>query len=301
MVAVFIVRHAEAPTQIYGADMAFDFGSLLGGFGELAGAGLSFLGGQQAMGANQAQNAFANQMAQQQLAFEESAAHQGIQWRVADAKAAGVSPLVALGAPTFNPGGVSVGGGSQDNPYAGAGQAVAQMGQDLSRAAMVAQTEKTRSETLKAVADARNNSALAQSEVEKNQAAAALARKQAEIMGNPPMPSAVPDRRPLQGQGNVTSTVEGDVGKTTVAPNYLWRRMDETHWQKVPPASLESSASVFNPEYLLWLARNRLLEAQRHSPYSGPPMESLPDGAVRWKSNGGGIWEATPYYDWERR
>lgn len=302
MVAVFIVRHGGPPTRKFGADMAFDFGAIAGPAASLLGSGLSFLGGSNALAANQAQNAFANQMAQQQFQFEEDAAKNGIQWRVADAKAAGVSPLVALGAPTFNPGGVSVGGGNQDNPYAGAGAGLVAMGQDLSRAAMVAQTEKTRSETMKAVADARNNSLLAQSEVEKNLAGAALARKQAEVMSGPRMPDAVPDRGGLQGQGNVTSVVDTPgVGNTRVDPNYQWRKVDETHWQKTPPPSLEASASIFNPEYLLWLARNRLFDQARHGAYSGPPMQDLPDGAVRWKSKGGGIWEATPYYDWERR
>lgn len=299
--AVFIVSHAVAPSLIYGADMAFDFGSLAGPIASLAGSGLSFLGGQQALGANQAQNAFANNLASQQLNFEMAAAHNGIQWRVDDAKAAGISPLVALGAPTFNPGAVSVGGGNQDNPYAGAGAGLVSMGQDLSRAAMAAQTERTRAETIKSVNDARNSSALTQSEVEKNMASAALARKQAELMGMPAMPEAAGGRRMIEGQGNVTSVVPSDAGNTHLDPNYSWRRMDDTHWQKTPPPSLEASASVFNPEYLIWLARNRLLEGSRHGPYSGPPMENLPDGAVRWKSKGGGIYEASPYYEWERR
>lgn len=39
-------------------------------------------------------------------------AKQGIRWRTADAKAAGIHPLYAQGAASFSPGGVSVGGGS---------------------------------------------------------------------------------------------------------------------------------------------------------------------------------------------
>lgn len=191
--------------------MAFPFDAAIGAGASLVGSGLSFLGGQEAMGMNASQNAIANQNAQQQLAFEMAAAHNGIQWRVDDAKAAGISPLVALGAPTFNPGAIGISGGNFDNPYSGAAHGLEAMGQDLSRAAMVAQTEKTRSDTIKAVEDAKNSSALTASQIRLNDAN--TARAYASMAGSPSMPQVSGTRFP-DGQGNAPGPTQTVPSKT---------------------------------------------------------------------------------------
>lgn len=182
--------------------MAFDPLSvgIIAGSG-LAGAGLSFLGGQNAQAINAGNASYANTLAYQQQEFERQAAQQGIRWRVYDAQQAGISPLVALGAPTFNPGAISAGGPSVDNAFAGAGHLVAGMGQDISRAAMAAQSDQVRADTMMKVEQMRSNSAVAQSEVELNQANAALARRRAEMMATPGMPSPGGIRF-VDGQGN---------------------------------------------------------------------------------------------------
>lgn len=58
--------------------------------------------------------------ANRNLSFQKRAAKQGIQWKVADAKKAGVHPIYALGAPTFNPSPVSIDGSG----FSQAGQAL---------------------------------------------------------------------------------------------------------------------------------------------------------------------------------
>lgn len=68
---------------------------------ELLGAGLNFLGN---MGSNNANKA----MAEQNLNFQRDAARNGIKWKVEDAREAGIAPLAALGAQTFNPTPVSL-------------------------------------------------------------------------------------------------------------------------------------------------------------------------------------------------
>lgn len=70
-------------------------------------------------------------------------AQHGIRWRVEDAKKAGIHPLYALGAPSFSPGGVSVGGSSSGSNR---GDVLASMGQDISRAIMSTRTNRERSE-----------------------------------------------------------------------------------------------------------------------------------------------------------
>lgn len=76
-----------------------------------------------------------NQNANLQREFAQS----GIQWRVADAEAAGVHPLYALGQGVTAASPISLSGGGF-----GMGQALASMGQDATRAAMAGQTELQR-------------------------------------------------------------------------------------------------------------------------------------------------------------
>lgn len=62
------------------------------------------------------QYAYATEMANRQREWEGTMAQNSIGWRVGDAQRAGVSPLVALGAPTFNPSPTTVGIGTQSAP-----------------------------------------------------------------------------------------------------------------------------------------------------------------------------------------
>ena len=70
----------------------------------------------------------AAKFARQQFKFQQRAAKRGITWRVKDAINAGIHPIYALGAQTFNPSPISISG---DSPMA---QGVAAMGQDIGRA-----------------------------------------------------------------------------------------------------------------------------------------------------------------------
>lgn len=86
--------------------------------GNIISAGANFIGG--LIG----QNAQAEQQ-EQNRALQREFAQSGIQWKVADARAAGIHPMYALGAPTMSPA-VSV----QGSPMA---SAVSAMGQDIGR------------------------------------------------------------------------------------------------------------------------------------------------------------------------
>lgn len=63
-----------------------------------------------ALGQFYLQSGFNREMAARQEAFQREVGQNSIGWRVEDAARAGVSPLVALGAPTFNPSPISIGG-----------------------------------------------------------------------------------------------------------------------------------------------------------------------------------------------
>lgn len=94
------------------------------------------------MGQNEAENA--RHQREMELARAEALqrefAQTGIQWKVADAKKAGIHPMYALGAPTMSPA-VSVSSGASSNPM---GAALSSMGQDISRAMVATGSASTR-------------------------------------------------------------------------------------------------------------------------------------------------------------
>lgn len=79
----------------------------------------------------------ASDAAEEQAALQKEFAQNAIQWKVADAKAAGVHPLYALGANTVSYSPVSVGDTSM-------GSAFSNMGQDVGRAIEAVQSEPER-------------------------------------------------------------------------------------------------------------------------------------------------------------
>lgn len=115
-------------------------------------------------------------------ALQREFAQSSIQWRVEDAKKAGIHPMYALGAPSISPA-VSV----QNDPLAAS---VGSMGQDISRAMLASNTAEGRetqfSNSLQALGLER---AQLQNELLKTQIASSLQRLKAGQIG-PPMPSA---------------------------------------------------------------------------------------------------------------
>lgn len=105
--------------------------------GALIGAGASLLGIGAAKDAQKQQLAIAERNIQLQKDF----AQQGIQWRAADAKAAGISKLYALGANTASYSPVSVGGSQVPS-------AISAAGQNIGRAVDATQTHMGRAGTL---------------------------------------------------------------------------------------------------------------------------------------------------------
>lgn len=102
----------------------------------LIGAGSKLAGGLMGMFDNSASEASDQDWKRQKKVLQNS-----IQWRVADAKKAGVSPLYALGAPTMSYSPTSVGG---DSGLANMGRTLADMGQDVSRAVAATQSPEER-------------------------------------------------------------------------------------------------------------------------------------------------------------
>lgn len=117
--------------------------------GEIIGAGASLLGGLINKSSADDNRAVQLQIAAQNAAAQREFAQNGIRWKVDDARAAGVHPVFALGASTnsFSP--VTVG----DTSSSAMGDAVAQAGQNIGRAAQAAMTmdERKTANTLTAL------------------------------------------------------------------------------------------------------------------------------------------------------
>lgn len=106
----------------------------------LIGAGISAIAN--LFGGSQAQKS-QEKMAAQNIALQKEFAQSGIRWKVADAKAAGLHPLAALGAGTTSFSPVSIG-----SPMAGS---LSSAGQDISRAMNSMATPNEKSSALEAL------------------------------------------------------------------------------------------------------------------------------------------------------
>lgn len=141
----------------------------------------------------------ASNNAKQQYEMQKEFAQNGIRWKVADAKAAGIHPLAALGAQTFSYNPVAVG----DN---GISDALSYMGQGIDRAVAAKQTAEERAAEQGFVDKQREldirqkekNIQLLDSEIYRNNSAAYESLKRASMP--PAMPSTF--RKGFDGQGD---------------------------------------------------------------------------------------------------
>lgn len=124
-------------------------------------------------------NATQMAIAQQNIALQKEFAQHGIQWKVEDAKAAGLHPLAALGAQTSSFSPVSVGTEAHQPD-------LSQLGQDLSRAFKASASQEAREE---ADAEKARKLDLAGKQLDNVAKADAITSRRASQIG-PPMPTA---------------------------------------------------------------------------------------------------------------
>jgi len=201
----------------------------------LIGAGASLLGGL----INRSSQNEANQVnataAANNIALQKEFAQSGIQWKVEDAKRAGIHPLYALGANTASFSPVSV-GHSADTSL---GSAMASAGQDISRSLNATRTQPERDAAFtKTVQDL----SITKMGLENELLGSQIAKMRASI--NPPMPSIgpfvageenKPEDRPVLGIGGVRHRTDpgsanaqsfedryAEVGSNIAAPMIMW-------------------------------------------------------------------------------
>lgn len=275
-------------------------GNVLGSVGD-------FIGG--AMARNQQNQQFQQsaQLAQQQFQFQMDAAKQGIQWRVADAKAAGISPLVALGAPTFNPGAIGLSGGGVPPSTTDMAGALGRAGQDISNSVGRTMTQEQRLQYAQqmAIGAAQLEKIKADTDVSRATAASVLART-AQSENTPAFPS-IAGSRFMPGQAEQYGSVKYDPSKITSAqptapsveagtpkPSVEWRRLPNGDIEAAPtsPGAI-ANPSFLNPEYVSFFLRNRLFPGEK------PPESMLPPSHVRFQWFNG-AWRPTMYWPGER-
>lgn len=232
----------------------------------LAGGALSFFGGQnqnnQIAQNNQAQLDFARQ----NLAFQDAAAKNGIRWRVDDARAAGISPLIALGAPTFNPSPVAVGFDSPSNSMAGAGASLGKAGQDISSA--IGRTMSEYEKASLAISQARMINEGKVQDATVNNLNAQANYYNARAAGTPSFPSAVNDTGqiiPGQAGGHVASGAQGTPAFNAAVGGYENKLPEVVTHQPGNPGVVGGRGSPGDQAY--W-TRGGMLEFQ---PAAGSP------------------------------
>lgn len=171
--------------------------------GDLISAGANIIGG--LMGSKSADKARAQQEAQfqQNVQLQKDFAQNGIQWKVADAKAAGIHPIFALGGNTASYAPTS----SNFTADMSMPNALSRAGQDIGRAVNATQNQATRVDAFTQAAQALQLESLKlDNDVKRQELVSRNARMQQQI--NPPMP--VNQRYLIPGQAQ---TALGDLVK----------------------------------------------------------------------------------------
>lgn len=227
---------------------------------------------------------FMNRQAQnKQLKFQKAAATKGIQWKVADAKAAGIHPLYALGGQTFNPSPIPTSGGLGDG--------VAAAGQDIGRAVTAASDQTQRTNTL-----TRRSAELGvqRQELENQLLASQIAR--VNQPATPPAPQSLNSRYLIDGQGSLPAGIvqTNAMLRSASAPENLatepaaindigYARTPAGNYTPVMSNDVKQRLEEDFPGMVLWNIRNRLLPSVGIN--QAPPPVPVPEGYDAWVYN----------------
>lgn len=238
--------------------------------GQLAGMGASMLGDIYQGEQNRKQ---ANEHSDKQERLQREFAQSGIQWRVEDAKKAGISPLAALGAggASYSPANFT-----PDNTYSN-------MGQNINRALSATSTQAQREMTQLNLESARLDNEMKKTELAK--------MKQT----GPPMPSTATNFMP--GQGNSDGLMKVNPAERSASqpgrpaqeagwkPDVGYARTDTGLTPVIPKDLAESLEDDFVGK-TMWRIRNQFLPNFGEADKGAPPRDQLPNPARQvWKWN----------------
>jgi len=258
-------------TLTYGVKMLglIGIGSMLSGLGGLAGGLSSIFGGGNDNAARQFEmqgiNAYnQRQLLERQIQFQQEMAQNGIRYRVDDAKRAGISPLVALGAPTFSP---TVSAGDSGIPFqpvdgggGNLGRGLEKMGQGLGDLLRSQQTEEMKRKAVQ-------EDILFNQQVKSNDMDIAIKGAQLgklRMMANQPGAATVATVDPTLGKyksdpAKVTTELPGSLSTTAgpATPESTFVKTP-TGFKPVPSKGTPAgdNPEIFSPEYARWAGGN---------------------------------------------
>lgn len=261
------------------SDIAPIGGAVLGGV--IGGAGGAMIGGsvggaisgsQSAKEARerQAQADYANYMAQKEFA------QHGIRWKVEDAKAAGIHPLVALGAPTS----------SFSNTYnAGPTADLSGMGQDVGRAIAATRTADERTVSTLQIQGAQLDiegkaldNQIKQSQLNKlNAVGPAMPGSQTFIAGQGDSGSGRISEKPLERTMSLPGSPHSEPG---AVPDVGWAITEGGALVPVPSNDVKQRIEDNMPQEFMHFFRNNVAPNFGRGPK--PPKSALPKGATSW-------------------
>lgn len=288
------------------------FGSILSAAGGIIG---GVLGNNAAKREQRRQEARLDAQRAEDIALQREFAQNSIQWRVQDAKSAGLHPLAALGVSgyQYTPAGMSSSGSPAD--YSWVGRAMGDMGQAIDGARQVGMTRAQRQKA-ESLADAMSAQQLKHGDLENEILALEIASKKARLSqeSHPSMPLAVGPDGTLLIQGQEQSYMPSRVNPVSSPPRtagVIDLRKPEVVLNQ--PGHREQQAGS-NPDYsfqrvagggyapvrtingqdpyeddalgaFAWNVRNRLLPTfwAGKAAYAGaPPKSWLPKGYDHW-------------------
>lgn len=275
--------------------------SVAGGLGQLAGGLSGLFGGRPSTPDNSTfyQNWRNDDMKNrnEEFAWQQKLATEGIQMRVRDAKAAGVHPLYALGAAPISYSPISVnsqGPGDFGSPGQGPdiGGSLSRMGQGLERALSATMTPSERA--LNELQKAQLEESKARTELTRAQTASVLSRMGPSQLG-PGIPAGmkpglgVYEPKPPEVLNNAP-----DKSGITAGPaegNARWVQAPSGALYSVPSSSLNMD-ELSSPGYLTWMMNNKVFPyfSQSRRDQARPSKSQLPPGAIGWSLGAGGMW-----------
>lgn len=252
--------------------------------GSLIGAGGGLIGGMLGQDASRDATNAQKEMARHNIRLQKEFAKNGIRWKVADAKAAGLHPLAALGASSSSFSPVGIGGG----PDTSMANAVASMGQDIGRAV---QSTRTAEERLLSNLAISNAEADLQGKQLDNQIRASQLQKMSAV--GPPLPSAAGPG--VLGSGDafnvnpaqLTASSNANPGlEAGIVNDVSYVRSTDGSVSIAPSKDVKERIEDQLVPELMWALRNQVLPFVGGNVPPKPPRDWLPKGASSWWWNG---------------
>lgn len=207
-------------------------------------------------------------------------AQQGIRWKADDARAAGIHPLYAMGANTVSYAASPIGlttpslGAATVQPEGSMGTALAQSGQDISRAI---NSTRTQNERAAAVVATSQGLQLENMGLQNELLRAQIAKINTGL--NPPMPS-ISDAYKLEGQTSSGVKVKDvEIEKSGPDGSHAAGAVADTHysrsptgWPVVPSKDVKERIEDMVIPELLWSIRNNLGPILSNQHFKPPPV-----------------------------